>query len=97
MSTSISHVEPHAFTQYKDTSAQLEQERKTLPNVALGRAKKSPSPDDMPRLTPINPLKSESHDPNTEMVQMVMDFTGPFFGFFLLMLIKVYLVIFSHS
>ena len=82
MTTSISHVEPHAFTQYKDTSAQLEQERKTLSNVALGRAKKSPSPDDMPRLTPINPLKSESHDPNTEMVQMVMDLTGPFFVFF---------------
>ena len=90
MTTSISHMEPHAFSQYKDPSAQLEQERKTLPNVALGRAKKSPSPDDMPRLTPINPLKSENHDPNTEMVQMVMDLTCLFLIFWLMSPIKVY-------
>lgn len=35
------------------------------------RDKKSLSPDEMPRLTPINPLKSEKQEQNMNMVEMV--------------------------
>lgn len=66
-------MEPHAFTQFKDSAVeslpQLDQEKRALPPG--GREKKSQSPDEMPRLTPIDPIKSVERDPSTEMVEMV--------------------------
>lgn len=65
----ISKLEPHAFSQYKDPFPLLEPERKSLPEVR--RDKKSLSPDEMPRLTPVNLLRSEKQVQDTEMVEMV--------------------------
>lgn len=65
----ISKLEPHAFSQYKDPFPLLELERKSLPEVR--RDKKSLSPDEMPRLTPVNLLRSEKQVQDTEMVEMV--------------------------
>lgn len=69
----ISKLEPHAFSQYKDPFPLLEPERKSLPEVR--RDKKSLSPDEMPRLTPVNLLRSEKQVQDTEMVEMPAPFS----------------------
>ncbi|XP_061196324.1 uncharacterized protein LOC133204586 [Saccostrea echinata] len=77
MPTSFSQVNPHAFSQYKDTVAkhlpQLDQERRSLPPVRSEVKRRSP--DEMPRLTPIDPINSEYQDPNAEMVEMEAPFS----------------------